>query len=112
MPTVTGPGTPLDLAFLDAQTFGDADLAREVMTLFVEQASRLLPRLPDLDPAAQAATAHLLKGSCQGIGASVGADLLQRYGDADAAGRRSLYPELLTAFAEVELAIAAQLDAT
>ncbi len=109
---MSGADTALDLAFLDAQTFGDAALAREVVVMFVEQASRLLPRLPDLDPAAQAATAHLLKGSCQGIGARVGADLMQRYGDADAAGRRTLYPELVTAFAEVELAIATQLDAT
>lgn len=107
-----GPGPPLDFAFLDAQTFGDADLAREVMMLFVEQARRLLPTLPALDPHDQAATAHLLKGSCQGIGAPAVADLLQRYGDADVAGRRALYAELATAFALVETAIAGHLDAT
>ena len=37
---------------------------------------------------------------------------LVELGDPAAAGRRTLYPELVTAFAEVELAIATQLDAT
>lgn len=102
-------GAALDFAFLDAQTFGDEVLAREVMTLFVEQVRRLLPTLPNLAPLDQAATAHLLKGSCQGIGATIAADLLQRYGDANATGRRALYPELSAAVADVEAAIAARL---
>ena len=101
----------LDFAFLDAQTFGDAALAREVLILFIEQVRRCLPSLPNLAPAEQSATAHLLKGSCQGIGANAGAALLQRYDNADAAGRSALYPELSTVFAEVEAAITARLAA-
>lgn len=109
---MTEPGLAVDFAFLDAQTFGDVDLSREVLALFVDQARRLLPTLPHLDAVAQAATAHLLKGSCQGIGASAAAVLLQRYEDAGSASRNALYSELSKAFAQVESAIGAQLDAT
>ena len=109
---MTEPGIALDFAFLDAQTFGDVDLSREVLALFVEQSRRLLPTLPLLDAVAQAATAHLLKGSCQGIGASAAADLLQRYEDTSAACRNALYPDLSKVFAHLELVIAAHLDAT
>ena len=106
-----GAAAPIDFAFLDAQTFGDAHLAREVMMLFVEQSRRLLPTLPDSTRAEQSATAHLLKGSCQAIGAPLAADLLQRYDIADAVSRHALYPELAAAFADVEAAIAARLAA-
>ena len=108
---MTAPGAPLDLAFLHAQTFGDAALAREVLILFVEQAGRLLPTLPGLSDAEQTATAHLLKGSCQGIGAPAASDLLQRYEAADADGRRALHPELSRAFATLTAEIAAHLAA-
>ena len=108
---LAGLGAPLDVAFLDAQTFGDAGLAREVLNLFVEQTGRLLPTLPDLSPAEQTATAHLLKGSCQGIGATIAAALLQRYGIADAAGRHALYPELSKAFRDLKAAIEARVGA-
>ncbi len=104
-------GPVLDLAFLDAQTFGDAGLAREVLELFAEQAARLMPVLPTLPADAQGETAHLLKGSCLGIGAIRAADLLQRYGLADALGRRVLEPELEAAFTDVQAAIAARLAA-
>ena len=86
-------------------------LTREVLTLFIEQVRRLLPTLPDLPDEGQTATAHLLKGSCQGIGALAAADLLQRYDTADAAARQALYPELSTAFAATEAAIEARLAA-
>lgn len=109
--TVREPDAPLDFAFLDAQTFGDAALAREVLILFVDQARRHLPTLPGLPPDEQTATAHLLKGSCQGIGAVEAAALLQRYDDADSIGRDALYPELSTAFAKAEAAITAHLAA-
>lgn len=104
-------GPVLDLAFLDAQTFGDAELAREVLELFAEQAARLVPVLPALPADAQGEMAHLLKGSCQGIGAVRAADLLQRYGLSDAAGRRALEPELEAVFTDVQAAIAARLAA-
>ena len=102
---------PLDLAFLELQTLGDPALAREVLALFVEQARRLVPHLPRLAPPEQTATAHLLKGSCQGIGATHAADLLQRYDVADEPTRRRLQPELETTFATLEEAIAAHLAA-
>ena len=108
---MTEPGAPIDFAFLDAQTLGDAALAREVMMLFAEQVRRLLPALPNLSSDEQTMTAHLLKGSCQGIGAAAAADLLQRYDAADAVGRQALYPELSTAFAAADLAIEARLAA-
>jgi HPt (histidine-containing phosphotransfer) domain-containing protein len=61
----------IDHSVLDAQTGGDADLAREVLGLFAEQCRRLLP--PLVDPASPAAAradaAHTLKGSAAGIGA-------------------------------------------
>ena len=61
----------LDRAHLDRQTFGDADLAREVLGLFAEQCERLTPKLadPDLAPGTRADLAHTLKGSALGVGA-------------------------------------------
>jgi HPt (histidine-containing phosphotransfer) domain-containing protein len=61
----------LDRAHLDAQTFGDADLAREVLTLFEEQCRRLLPALAEEGrPAGERADlAHTLKGAALGVGA-------------------------------------------
>ena len=65
------PAPLLDRAHLDAQTFGDADLAREVLSLFEDQCRRLLPALAEEDrPAgARADLAHTLKGAALGVGA-------------------------------------------
>ena len=109
---MTEPDIAIDFAFLDTQTFGDAALTRDVLVLFVDQARRLLPTLPDQSRDRQTATSHLLKGSCLGIGATVAADLLQRYDAADDAGRQALYSELSTAFAAAEAAIEAHLAAS
>ena len=49
-------------------TLGDAELAREVLGLFVQQASDLIARLEKL-PREAASLAHTLKGSARGIGA-------------------------------------------
>ncbi|AIQ90114.1 MULTISPECIES: Hpt domain-containing protein [Methylobacterium] len=61
----------IDPAELDAQTGGDAELAREVLDLFAGQCRSILPRLAD--PAvprdARADLAHTLKGSAAGVGA-------------------------------------------
>lgn len=61
----------IDLAALDAQTGGDADLAREVLDLFAGQCASILPRLTDaaLSRAERADLAHTLKGSAAGVGA-------------------------------------------
>ncbi|MFH6782438.1 MULTISPECIES: Hpt domain-containing protein [Methylobacterium] len=63
--------TLLDRAHLAHQTFGDDELAREVLALFAGQCARLVPGLtdPGLDAAARADLAHTLKGSALGVGA-------------------------------------------
>lgn len=66
------PDTPLlDRTHLEAQTFGDADLAREVLSLFEDQCRRLLPPLLDEGRSAgeRADLAHTLKGAALGVGA-------------------------------------------
>ncbi len=62
---------PIDRAALDAQTGGDADLAREVLALFAGQCRSILPRLTDpaLPRGERADLAHTLKGSAAGVGA-------------------------------------------
>jgi HPt (histidine-containing phosphotransfer) domain-containing protein len=62
----------IDRAALDAQTGGDADLAREVLALFAGQCRSILPRLtdPDLSLPERADLAHTLKGSAAGVGAT------------------------------------------
>lgn len=65
------PAPLLDRAHLDAQTFGDADLAREVLSLFEDQCRRLLPPLLDeARPVGERADlAHTIKGAALGVGA-------------------------------------------
>jgi hypothetical protein len=58
----------IDLAHLRQSTFGDRNLEREVLSLFADQAVRLLGQLVDAPPDA-AALAHTLKGSARAIGA-------------------------------------------
>lgn len=61
----------IDDAHLSAQTFGDDDLANELLALFREQCRTLLPGLADtaLTSEHRADLAHTLKGSALGIGA-------------------------------------------
>lgn len=67
----------IDRAHLDAQTFGDADLAAELLGLFAEQCRRILPRLSDaaLPGQDRADLAHTLKGSAASVGAGRVRDL-------------------------------------
>ena len=62
---------PIDHEHLARQTFGDADLACELLMLFAGQCRRLLPGIgdPALPRAERADLAHTLKGSALGIGA-------------------------------------------
>lgn len=61
----------IDREHLTAQTFGDADLAQEVLGLFVEQCRRLMPAIVAEGPAAERADlAHTLKGAALGVGAA------------------------------------------
>ncbi len=50
-------------------TLGDRRLEREVLELFVRQATIMLGRIVGGEPALAAAAAHTLKGSARGIGA-------------------------------------------
>lgn len=102
---------PLDLTFLRAQTFADPVLEGEVLRLFLAQAREHIPRLVERSFGEQTASAHLLKGSCQGLGAGPLSDLLERYGCADADDRRRLDPELRHGLQVLAAAIEARLDA-
>jgi len=62
--------TPVDLVHLARHTFGDADLEREVLHLFVTQSRIYLNRLKEArDPEQWHRAAHTIKGSARGIGA-------------------------------------------
>lgn len=68
----------LDRDHLAQATFGDAELAREVLGLFRAQVARLAPAIaaPGSLPA-RADAAHTLKGSARGVGAARVAALLE-----------------------------------
>ena len=68
----------LDGEHLARQTFGDRDLIREVLALFLEQCATETPRLIDDAPSDRAARAHRLKGAARGIGAFAFAAALER----------------------------------
>lgn len=78
----------LDEVHLDRQTFGDRDLAREVLVLFDAQAVRLAPAILDASlPAVERAdAAHTLKGAARGVGAAAVAALAERIEGALRAG--------------------------
>lgn len=62
---------PVDLVHLARVTFGDRNLERELLEIFVRQASTIMQRIGDTetDDAGRAMLAHTLKGSALGIGA-------------------------------------------
>ncbi|NEU11773.1 Hpt domain-containing protein [Methylobacterium sp. BTF04] len=61
----------IDRDHLGRQTFGDTELARELLDLFAQQCRRLVPGITDPSRPAdeRADLAHTLKGSALGIGA-------------------------------------------
>lgn len=59
----------VDLVRLSRNTLGDRSLEREVLQLFVRQATLLLAQIATAEPARAEALAHTLKGSAQGVGA-------------------------------------------
>ena len=59
---------PIDLIHLRRMTLGDSALEREVLTMFLTQADRLLGELAAL-PSDTVALAHTLKGSARAVGA-------------------------------------------
>ena len=72
-PPLAPDNGPIDLAHLRRMTLGDAGLEREVLTMFLTQASRLVAALAT-EPADALALAHTLKGSARAIGAFSVAD--------------------------------------
>ncbi|MCB1475884.1 MAG: Hpt domain-containing protein [Rhodobiaceae bacterium] len=69
------PIKPVDLVHLARQTFGDADLEREVLRLFVTQSKLYLVRMMGATTRKQwLESAHTIKGSARGIGAWAVAD--------------------------------------
>jgi HPt (histidine-containing phosphotransfer) domain-containing protein len=59
----------IDLVHLARMTLGDPSLEREVLQLFVRQATMLLERMNAAPAPAIGTFAHTLKGSAQGLGA-------------------------------------------
>lgn len=61
---------PVDLVHLSRHTFGDRELEREVLALFLRQSRQCMARLRG-EAAAEArrSVAHTIKGSARGIGA-------------------------------------------
>lgn len=64
-----GPA-PIDLVHLARQTFGSAELEREVLGLFVQQGGGLVGQIRAGDPVTRRAMVHRLKGSARGVGAT------------------------------------------
>lgn len=95
----------IDRAELDAQTGGDAELAREVLALFAGQCRAILPRLADpaLALGRRADLAHTLKGSAAGVGA------VRVRACADAAEARLRAGEAAVALDDLAAAVAAAL---
>lgn len=63
------PAAAIDRDHLNRMTFGDRDLAHEVLQLFDRQAALLIERMRGGDGALIGSLAHTLKGSAAGIGA-------------------------------------------
>ncbi|WP_375455458.1 Hpt domain-containing protein [uncultured Methylobacterium sp.] len=99
----------IDRAHLDAQTFGDRDLARELLGLFADQCRRILPLLSDPALSAQdrADLAHTLKGSAASVGARRvwalcgAAETALRHADEGDAAVAVLGPAVAAALAEI-----------
>lgn len=68
-PPLAPADRPIDFEHLSRMTLGEAELEREVLTLFDRQAGMLMQRMREGTAATIAAAAHTLKGSAVGIGA-------------------------------------------
>jgi HPt (histidine-containing phosphotransfer) domain-containing protein len=62
-------GRPVDLQHLSRQTMGDRELEREVLHLFVQQATTVREKIVNADLKERLYLAHGLKGSARGVGA-------------------------------------------
>lgn len=98
------PPATLDLAHLDAVTFGDRRLQDEVLRLFLAQVRSLRARLSE--GAADALAVHSIKGAARGVGAGAVAAAAEQVEQAGAAA----VPGLRTALNAAEAAIATHLQ--
>ena len=64
-----GEQLPIDFGHLSRQTMGDRELGREVLGLFVVQATAMRDRITDAAPRDRSLLAHTLKGSACAVGA-------------------------------------------
>jgi HPt (histidine-containing phosphotransfer) domain-containing protein len=104
----------LDRARLAAQTFDDAELAREVLDLFRMQMRRLPPLVAEgRDAKARIDAAHTLKGSARGVGALRVAACAEACEQAlrDGAEPQAALAALMQALEETEAEIASHLAA-
>lgn len=95
---------PVDMVHLARQTFGSADLEREVLRLFVQQGAGLVARIAEAEPGERGSIVHRLKGSARAIGATRVAritEALEAPGLVDVEARR-LIVELGEAVGDVE----------
>lgn len=100
-----GAEAVLDLDHLDRQTMADADLANEVLRLFVEQTRRVMARLAGpVGVEERSLHFHTLAGSARGIGAWQVAGLASQF-EVEGADRLDMRP-LFEALQAVEQAIA------
>ena len=102
------PDDPVNFAYLQSQTFGDVALEGELLQLFLDQAQRLVPTLPERAASDQADTTHLLKGSARAVGANAVATALEAFEAAPPSERGSgkpLFTALVTALAAEAAAI-------
>ena len=63
------PSEVIDDAHLARMTLGDQALEREVLEIFLRQATLMIERIEGAEPGLAAAAAHTLTGSARGVGA-------------------------------------------
>lgn len=96
---------PIDLAHLSRQTLGDREIEREVLALFVQQATTAREELANATKLDRLRLAHALKGSSRGVGAFRIADCLEEL-EADP-GNAAILERLSSLIDEVRVFIAA-----
>lgn len=74
---------PIDMDHLEAATFGDRALQREVLGLFETQAEKLLQTIREASGKTQFEAAHALKGAARGVGAFTVADEAEKIEQGD-----------------------------
>ena len=91
----------LDLHHLARQTFGDLDLALELLGLLDGQIARLVPFVGEPGPVpARRDAAHTLKGAARAVGAFAFGDAAAAVEEALAEGGPGPSPEVMAALAE------------